>query len=103
MAGDPYDRIQDQDEILDSARRFVKPGGRLVYVTCSLFKSENEDRVSAFLERHADMLPLDAKAQAKSAGLPALADHASPFGPGFRLSPRATGTDGFYVATLARV
>ena len=42
-------------------------------------------------------------AQARSAGLPALAEHRSAFGPGFRLSPRATGTDGFYVATLARV
>jgi len=95
-------RVKDQDEILDSAMRFVKSGGRLVYVTCSVLRSENEDRVASFLERHADMAPLDAKAQAKSAGLPALADHASPFGPGFRLSPRATGTDGFYVATLTR-
>ena len=44
-----------------------------------------------------------ASTQARAAGLPALADHASPFGPGFRLSPRATGTDGFYVATLTRM
>ena len=52
--------------------------------------------------RHDDFLPVDAGAQARSAGLPALAEHRSTFGPGFRLSPRATGTDGFYVATLAR-
>ncbi|MBV9289808.1 MAG: RsmB/NOP family class I SAM-dependent RNA methyltransferase, partial [Hyphomicrobiales bacterium] len=97
------ERIKDQDEILDSAMRFVKPGGRLVYVTCSLFKAENEERVTAFLERHADMAPLDAKAQAKSAGLMALAAHASPFGPGFRLTPRTTGTDGFYIAALAKI
>jgi 16S rRNA (cytosine967-C5)-methyltransferase len=96
-------RIRDQDEIIENAARFVKQGGRIVYITCSLLRPENEDRVAAFLERHADMLPVDAKAQAKSAALPALVDHASQFGPGFRLSPRTTGTDGFYVATLARV
>jgi len=48
------------------------------------------------------MLPVDAAAQARSAGLPGLAGHASPFGPGFLLSPRTTGTDGFYIATLTR-
>ena len=65
--------------------------------------AENEDRVAAFLARHDDFLPVDAATQARAAGLPALAERASPFGPGFRLSPRTTGTDGFYVATLARL
>ena len=96
-------RMKDQDETLKKAQKFVKKGGRIVYVTCSVLRPENEDRVAAFLDRHTDMLPLDASTQARAAGLPALADHASPFGPGFRLSPRATGTDGFYVATLARM
>ena len=95
-------RIKDQDETLESALRFVKQGGRIVYVTCSVLKAENEDRIAAFMARHDDLLPIDAKAQANSAGLPALAEHRSTFGPGFRLSPRATGTDGFYIATLAR-
>ena len=88
---------------LKSAMRFVKRGGRIVYATCSLFRAENEDRVAAFLARHDDMLPVDAGAQANAAGLAALAGHRSPFGPGFRLSPRTTGTDGFYIATLTRV
>jgi 16S rRNA (cytosine967-C5)-methyltransferase len=96
-------RIKDQDETLERAVRFVKRGGRIVYVTCSVLRPENEDRIAAFLSRHDDMLPVDAKTQARSAGLTPLAEHASPFGPGFRLSPRATGTDGFYVATLARM
>ena len=96
-------RMKDQDEALEQALRFVKHGGRIVYVTCSVLKPENEDRVSEFLSRHADMLPVDATAQARAAGLPGLADHASLLGPGFRLSPRTTGTDGFYVATLARM
>ena len=88
-------RIKDQDETLESALRFVKQGGRIVYVTCSILRAENEDRIAAFLERHDDLLPIDANAQANSAGLPALAEHRSLLGPGFRLSPRATGTDGF--------
>jgi 16S rRNA (cytosine967-C5)-methyltransferase len=95
-------RIKDQDETLESALRFVKRGGRIVYVTCSVLRAENEDRIAAFLERHDDLLPIDAATQARSAGLPALAEHRSTLGPGFRLSPRTTGTDGFYVATLTR-
>jgi 16S rRNA (cytosine967-C5)-methyltransferase len=96
-------RIKEQDEALEKAMRFVKRGGRIVYVTCSVLRPENEDRVAKFLARHDDMLPVDAAAQARAAGLPALAEHASPFGPGFRLSPRTTGTDGFYIATLTRM
>src|SRR5690606_37850315 len=41
-----------QDSILNSAARLVKPGGRLVYATCSLLPEENENRVQAFLDSH---------------------------------------------------
>jgi 16S rRNA (cytosine967-C5)-methyltransferase len=95
-------RIKDQDETLESALGFVKQGGRIVYITCSVLRAENEDRIAAFMARHDDLLPIDAHAQANSAGLPALAEHQSTLGPGFRLSPRTTGTDGFYIATLTR-
>jgi len=95
-------RIKDQDESLEKALRFVKPGGRVVYVTCSVLRAENEERVATFLAAHDDMLPVDAVTQARAAGLPALAQHASSLGAGFRLSPRTTGTDGFYIATLTR-
>ncbi len=96
-------RLKDQDETLDNAIRFVKPGGRIVYVTCSVLRAENEDRIAAFLARHDAFLPVDAATQARAAGLAPLTERASPFGPGFRLSPRTTGTDGFYVATLMRM
>jgi 16S rRNA (cytosine967-C5)-methyltransferase len=96
-------RIKDQDETLESAVRFSKRGGRIVYVTCSVLRAENEDRIAEFLKRHDDLLPIDAGAQTHAVGLPALAEHRSLSGPGFRLSPRATGTDGFYVAMLARM
>ena len=81
----------------------TKSSGRVVYITCSVLRAENEDRIAGFMAAHEDFLPIDAGAQARSAGLPALAEHRSAFGPGFRLSPRATGTDGFYIASLARL
>jgi 16S rRNA (cytosine967-C5)-methyltransferase len=43
---------QIQHDILESAGRLVKPGGRLVYATCSLLVVENEDIVAAFLAAH---------------------------------------------------
>lgn len=50
------DRLTDlvalQVEILERALRYVRPGGRLIYMTCSLFPVENEGQVQGFLERH---------------------------------------------------
>jgi 16S rRNA (cytosine967-C5)-methyltransferase len=46
--------IQVQRNILDSAWRLVKPGGRLIYATCSLLSEENEAQIAAFLAAHAD-------------------------------------------------
>jgi 16S rRNA (cytosine967-C5)-methyltransferase len=48
-----------QDEILDAAAAHVRPGGLLVYATCSLFRSENEDRADAFVARQPGWRPLD--------------------------------------------
>ena len=95
-------RIKDQDEVLDAAAKYVKPGGRILYVTCSVLAQENEDRVAAFLERHADFASQDPAELANSRGIPALAPFASKLGYGLRLSPLTTGTDGFFIAGLAR-
>ena len=43
-----------QGEILEEARALIRPGGRLVYMTCSLLRAENEDQIAAFLANHAD-------------------------------------------------
>jgi 16S rRNA (cytosine967-C5)-methyltransferase len=96
-------RIKDQKETLETASQYVKNGGRLVYVTCSLLKSENEDRIAEFLGLHTDFAPIEAGHLARQAGLPALASHASRLGAGLRLSPLRTVTDGFYIAGLARI
>jgi 16S rRNA (cytosine967-C5)-methyltransferase len=87
---------QLQREILDSAARLVKPGGRLVYVTCSLLREEDEDQVAHFLAGHADfaLRPI-AEVWAETIG------GACPAGPEtLRLTPAKHGTDGFFVAVL---
>ena len=48
-----------QAVILDCAARMLKPGGRLVYSTCTLNRVENEDGIAAFLDRHPDFSPED--------------------------------------------
>ncbi len=91
------DIIALQAQILDRAADKVKPGGRLVYATCSLFADENEDQVDAFLSRHPDydVLPLE-KAWADIAAAPPCA------GPYLRLDPLNHGTDGFFAAAFTR-
>ena len=80
----------------------MKPGGRLVYVTCSVLRDENEDQVAAFVAANPDFAAFSAAETAEKAGLPDLARFASPHGPGIRLSPATSGTDGFYVCVLAK-
>lgn len=87
-------RVAEQDEILAAASAFVKPNGRLVYVTCSLFAEENEDRVAAFVGSYPEFTVQ-----------PVTFAEAGPRGTSdgyLRLTSRATATDGFFVATLRR-
>ena len=87
-----------QAEILDSAARLVKPGGRLIYATCSLLIEENEEQIAAFLEAHADFAPLPIGEVWPTA----IGGH-SPFdGPWLRLTPARNETDGFFAALLTR-
>lgn len=88
-------RMAEQDEVLGQASAYVKPGGRLIYVTCSIFAEENEDRIAAFLERHPGFA-------VRPAAFEAVADHATPEG-FLRLTPLTATTDGFFVALLERI
>jgi 16S rRNA (cytosine967-C5)-methyltransferase len=95
------ERVKAQDGLLARAADFVKPGGRIVYVTCSLLRDENEDRVSAFVQTRPQFALQSVTAMIERAGLPAL----QPFATneiGLRLSPATTHTDGFYIAMLTR-
>lgn len=80
-----------QAEILDFATQLVKPGGRLIFVTCSLLDEEGADQFDAFLARHQDFT-------AQQFTLPA----GKARGNGIRLTPYQDGTDGFFIARAAR-
>lgn len=86
--------------ILDSAARLLKPGGRLVYATCSLLEDENERVADAFGAAHPDFVPQDAAALLTAAHV---AD-AQPLTEGghLRLWPHRHGTDGFFAAVWQR-
>ena len=94
------ERLGEQTALLSDAARYVKPGGRLVYVTCSLLPDENADQIAAFLADHADFIAVPPAEVA--APVPGLADAALVSGGGLVLSPRRTGTDGFFISVLRR-
>jgi 16S rRNA (cytosine967-C5)-methyltransferase len=91
---------RQQASILQAAARLVRPGGRLVYATCSLLAAENEDIVGAFLAEHADFA-------AQPAG-PALAasrvvvPRAESPARHLQVLPHRHATDGFFAALLQR-
>ncbi len=92
------DLLAQQQAILSSAATLVKPGGRLVYATCSLLQEENEQQLFRFLENHSAFspLPIDHIWSETIGGPP------PPTGPCLRLSPASTGTDGFFCTVLQR-
>jgi 16S rRNA (cytosine967-C5)-methyltransferase len=95
-------RMAEQSAILETAAKYVKPGGRLVYVTCSLFDEENGARVEAFLAGTA-AFHLSDPAQRASALWPALGTGAALIRScGVTLTPNLTGTDGFFVSVMEK-
>ena len=99
-------RLREQATVLDRAAALVAPGGRIVYVTCSVLPQENEEQMAAFLERTPGFaLGEAAAAFATVTGKEApvttvLAGRDG--GHMLRMTPLATGTDGFFVAILDR-
>ena len=81
-----------QARLLDVAAGLVSPGGRLVYVTCSLLDAEGAGQITGFLARHRGW-----RAQAIEIGAGVAR------GDGLRLAPDRDGTDGFFVARLLRL
>jgi 16S rRNA (cytosine967-C5)-methyltransferase len=85
-----------QADILAGAARLVKPGGRLVYATCSLLPEENEAIVNAFLAGHEHFARLSAAEVLAKQGIEIAC------GEDLRLLPHVHGTDGFYAAVMER-
>jgi 16S rRNA (cytosine967-C5)-methyltransferase len=85
-----------QAAILASAATLVKPGGRLVYATCSVLPEENEAIVAAFLATHPQFAQGDAAAELERAEIPL------DTGPTLKLMPHLHGCDGFFAAVLER-
>ena len=90
--------VERQQAILRSAARLVRSGGRLVYVTCSLLREEDEAQADAFLAAMPDFaLVPAARAWKETIG------GASPAGENYLfLTPARHGTDGFFVAVFER-
>ncbi|BBE71475.1 RsmB/NOP family class I SAM-dependent RNA methyltransferase [Oharaeibacter diazotrophicus] len=98
-------RLKEQDAVLSDGARLVRPGGHLVYVTCSVLPEENEDRAGAFLAAEPSFRMADTAALFTAATGAAPPPHATvPLagGTALRLSPATAGTDGFFVAVFAR-
>jgi 16S rRNA (cytosine967-C5)-methyltransferase len=93
--------VPKQAAILDAASKLVKPGGGLVYATCSILPAENERQIEAFLARHPEfeIVPV-ATLWPEAVGTEPPAQ--MPDSPYLRLSPLRHGTDGFFAATMVR-
>ena len=89
-----------QAAILHAASALVKPGGRLVYATCSLLAAENDAVVSAFLAAHPEFAALSAPEVLRKQGI--AIDDGAPAGEFLRLLPQRHGTDGFFAAVMER-
>lgn len=83
-----------QSQLLDRAAEALKPGGRLVYSTCTLLDEENKDQVLAFLDRHPDFsLAMDIDKNWPTIKAPEGM---------IELRPDLNGCDGFFIAALVK-
>ncbi len=94
-------RVGEQAEILDEATKFVRPGGHVAYITCSLLPPENTGTIAGFRSRHPEFVPADhfalwAKAFPDTAAVPGLGRDA------LWLSPARSDTDGFFISVLEK-
>src|ERR1700753_3340771 len=97
-------RLKDQAEVLDRAAGMVKPGGRIAYITCSVLPPENGEQVRAFVERHPEfsVVPPEQTASVLWDKAEEFAEAALESPEGWLMTPRRTGTDGFFVSVLRK-
>jgi 16S rRNA (cytosine967-C5)-methyltransferase len=95
-------RLRDQAQVLDNGFRLAKPGGTILYITCSVLPDENTEQVSAFLARHREIEIIPYKEQwSCTIGGPAphSADGAAAT---LLLTPSRHDTDGFFMAVMRK-
>ena len=85
--------------LLEDGSRHTKPGGRLIYTTCSLLPSENEDQIAAFLDGHSDFTIVPAGDVWRESIGTEPPDGMNQF---FHATPLTTGTDGFFTTVFER-
>ncbi|MEO1206789.1 MAG: RsmB/NOP family class I SAM-dependent RNA methyltransferase [Pseudomonadota bacterium] len=98
-------RQADQQAVLRAAAKMVKPGGRLVYVTCSVFVEENEDQMTWFAAEHSDFerLPIGPIWAEAIPGISTETAGVDPEAFSVLLTPRRHGTDGFFIAVARKL
>jgi 16S rRNA (cytosine967-C5)-methyltransferase len=97
-------RLKDQIEVLDRASALVKSGGRIAYITCSVLAPENGEQVRGLIARHPQfsVVPPDEIASVLWDKAEAFAAAAMRSPEGWLMTPRRTGTDGFFVSVLKK-
>lgn len=95
-------RIGDQKAVLDRGAQLVKPGGRLLYITCSVLPEENDDQIAVFLDRHRDFVIQPYRDQWRIAIGTEPPVSAGPGRDTLLLTPRRHATDGFFMALLRK-
>ena len=97
-------RLKEQAALLDDAARFVKPGGRIAYITCSILDAENGAQTRAFRERNPSFEIVSPSEVVKALGESAMifSRAAKLSDEGIQMTPRRTGTDGFFVSVLRK-
>ena len=94
-------RKAEQSAILDAASVYVKPGGLMVYITCSVFDEENADQVEAFLDRDKAFASVD-HVTLWNRRFPGKEGTVRFGQQGLSLTPARSGTDGFYFAAMRK-
>ncbi|MCM2291623.1 RsmB/NOP family class I SAM-dependent RNA methyltransferase [Allorhizobium sp. BGMRC 0089] len=96
------ERVEQQREALAEAANYVRPGGELAYVTCSLLPQENSHQIETFLKDHPDFSAIPVLDRWTALFGETKAKPAAVNGHGLTLSPHATDTDGFFFCRLKR-
>ncbi len=92
-------RVGEQAAILEEGARFVKPGGTLAYITCSVLHDENGGQIAAFRAAHPEFAAIDLGPAIDALGAK---DRVHLGKDGVLLTPLKTGTDGFFLSIMKR-